>query len=170
MKILLTGVAGTGKSTIIKALQEKGIPAIDLHDVPGLFYWQDKKTKEKVEYTPVVSRDWFDTVDRFGDIDKLKEMLDQYTDVVMAGTASGNQKEIVSLFNKTILLQCNPDVIVHRMETRTNKSGYGKTKAEQEDNIEWQKEFDPQLISLGAIPISSECTLEEAVEKIIAQM
>lgn len=69
-----------------------------------------------------------------------------------------------------IPLQCDPKILVHRMETRVNKSGYGKTKAEQEDNIEWQKEFDPKLISLGAISISSECTLEEAVEKIIAEI
>jgi broad-specificity NMP kinase len=34
MKILITGIAGTGKSTIVKALNEKGIVSLDLHDVP----------------------------------------------------------------------------------------------------------------------------------------
>jgi broad-specificity NMP kinase len=43
MKILITGIAGTGKSTIVPALQERGITAIDLHDVPGLCFWQNKK-------------------------------------------------------------------------------------------------------------------------------
>ena len=170
MKTLITGVAGTGKSTIIKALQERGITAVDLHDVLDLFYWQDKTTKEKVEYKPVSSRDWFDTVDRFCDISKLQEILSAHDDIVVAGTASGNQSEILALFDKIIILQCDPKILVHRMETRVNKSGFGKTKAEQEDNIEWQKEFDPQLISLGAVSISSECTLDEAVEKIISEM
>jgi broad-specificity NMP kinase len=36
MKVLITGIAGTGKSTIIKELNKKGIDAIDLHDVPDL--------------------------------------------------------------------------------------------------------------------------------------
>ncbi len=170
MKILITGIAGTGKSTIIKALNKKNIVAIDLHDIPDLFFWQDKKTKEKVKYTPVHSREWFDTVDRFCDIDKLKDILNQHGDIILAGTASGNQAEYLPLFDKVILLQCDPKILVHRMETRVNKSGFGKTKAEQEDNIEWQKEFDPKLISQGAIPISSECALDEVVEKIIAQM
>lgn len=88
MKTLITGIAGTGKSTIVKALNERGVVAIDLHDVPDLFFWQDKATKEKVEYTPIHSRDWFDTVDRLCDIKKLKEMLDQHNDAVMAGTTS----------------------------------------------------------------------------------
>lgn len=168
MKTLITGIAGTGKSTIVKALNEEGISAIDLHDVPGLFFWQNKKTKEKVEYTPVVSREWFDTVDRLCNINRLKKMLDQYDDIIMAGTTSGsNQEEFLSLFDKVILLQSSPETLVHRLETRTNKSGYGKTKAEQEDNIEWQKEFDPQLLSYGAIPISTEGEIGYVIRKII---
>lgn len=168
MKTLITGIAGTGKSTIVKALNERNVVSVDLHDVPGLFFWQKKETKEKVEYSPVHSKEWFDTVDRLCDINKLKEMLDQYTDIVMAGTTSGgNQKEFLSLFDKVILLQSNPQTLIHRMKTRTNKSGYGKTEAEQEDNIEWQKEFDPKMLSYGAIPISTEGTIEDVVQKII---
>jgi broad-specificity NMP kinase len=166
MKTLLTGIAGTGKSTIAKALAERGIRAIDLHDVPGLFFWQDKKTKEKVEYTPVHNKGWFDTVDRICDIEKLKGLFDQYD--VMAGTTSGgNQKEFLALFDRIILLQADPDTLVYRMQTRINKSGYGKTKAEQEDNVEWQKEYDPLLISLGAIPVSTKGNLDEVVDRII---
>jgi broad-specificity NMP kinase len=168
MKVLLTGVSGTGKSTIIKALNEREVFSIDLHDVPGLFFWQDKKTKEKVEYASVTSREWFDTVDRLCDINKLKKIFDQYDDIVMAGTISSNdQQEFLSLFDKVILLQCNPETLIHRMETRTNKSGYGKTKAEQEDNIEWQKEFEPQLLSYGAIPVNPDEDLNNVVERII---
>jgi len=168
MKTLLTGIAGTGKSTIVKALNEKGIAAMDLHDVPGLFFWQDKKTGEKVEYTPGRSKEWFETVDRLCDTDRLKTMLGQYDDIVMAGTTSGsNQNDFLSLFDKIILLQADAQTLVQRMQTRTNKSGYGKSKGEQEDNIEWQKEYDPLLISLGAIPVSTEGNLDAVVSKII---
>ena len=168
MKTLITGIAGTGKSTIIKELNQRGIISLDLHDVPDLFFWQDKRTKTKVNYTPVHSRDWFDTVDRLCDINRLKEMFGQYDDIIMAGTTSGgNQKEFLSLFDKIILLQCDTQILIHRMETRTNKSGYGRTKAEQEDNVEWQKEYDPLLISRGAIPVNTEGDIDEVVEKVI---
>ncbi len=168
MKILLTGIAGTGKSTIVKALSERGIAAIDLHDVPDLFFWQNKVTKEKIEYTPGRPKEWFESVDRLCDIGKLKEILGQYTDIVAAGTTSGsNQKEFLSVFDKIILLQADPATLIQRMQTRTNKSGYGKSKGEQEDNIEWQKEYDPLLLSLGAIPVDTKGNLDDVVNKII---
>lgn len=169
MKTLITGIAGAGKSTIITELNKRGVDAVDLHDLPGLFFWQDKETKQRVEYSPVESRDWFDTVDRLCDIDRLKQLLEQYQDVVMAGTISGNnQKEFLFNFDKIILLQADPQTLIQRMQTRENKSGYGKTKAEQDDNIEWQKEFDPLLLSLGATPVSTEGELEKVVDRVIA--
>ncbi|MFA6601526.1 MAG: AAA family ATPase [Candidatus Paceibacterota bacterium] len=167
MKVLITGIAGTGKSTIVKALNDRGIESVDLHDIPGLCFWQDKATKRKVEYTPVHSRDWFETVNRLCDIDRLKVMLNQKQDIVMAGTAGDNQQEYLPLFDKVILLQCSPAELIHRMQSRTNKSGYGKSKAEQDDNIEWQKEFDPQVLSYGAVPINTERGLDEVVDEII---
>lgn len=171
MKTLLTGVAGTGKSTIVKKLNERGIFSIDLHDIPGLFFWQNKETKEKVQYTPGRPKEWFDTVDRLCDINKLKELLNQQASIVMAGTTGGsNQKEFLSVFDKVILLQANSDTIIYRMQTRTNKSGYGKTEAEQRDNIEWQKEFDQQIISNGAIPVSTEGAIDDVVKKIIEML
>ncbi len=168
MKALITGIAGTGKSTIARALNERGIPAMDLHDVPDLFVWQDKKTGKIVPYSPVHEQGWFDTVDRICNIDKLKELFAQRGDIVMSGSTSGsNQKEFFSQFDRIILLQADPLTIVHRMQTRTNKSGYGKTEAEQKDNIEWQEEYDSLLISLGAMPVSTEGGLDDAVNRII---
>ncbi|MFH0806135.1 MAG: AAA family ATPase [Candidatus Brennerbacteria bacterium] len=167
MKVLITGVAGTGKSAIVKALNERGIFSIDLHDVPDLCFWQDKKTKEKVEYAPVHSREWFDTVDRLCDLDQLKGILGQHDNIIVAGTASGNQTEYFPLFDKVILLQCDPKTLIYRLQTRTNKSGFGKTKAEQDDNTEWQKEFDPLVLSHGAIPVKTEGDLNKTVDKIL---
>jgi dephospho-CoA kinase len=167
MKILLTGVAGTGKSALAKELQKRGIAAVDLHDVPGMFFWQDKATKQKVEYAPGRSREWFNSVERYCNIDKLQEILNQHKSIVVAGTAGGNQAEYFTLFDKIILLHCSPEVIIHRMNTRTNKSGFGKAKSEQEDTIEWQKEFEPVVLSHGAIPLNTEGDIEKVVEKII---
>lgn len=167
--MLLTGIAGTGKSTIVEALKERGILAKDLHDIPGLFFWFDKKTQERVKYVPTDSREWFETVDRLCDMDQLKDLLAQQDDIIMAGTASGSQQDYIPLFDKVILLQANAETLIHRMQTRTNKSGYGKTKAEQDDNIEWQKEFDPVLISYGAIPVSTEGELSDVVDKIVKE-
>lgn len=168
MKTLITGVAGTGKSTIAKALREKGMVTVDFSDVLGMCFWEDEKTGEKVEYSPVHSREWFKTNKRVCDIEVLKGIINQQEDVVVTGVASGNIGAYIPLFDKVILLQCTPEDIVHRLATRDNPSGYRKTKTEQNDNVEWQKEFDPQLLSYGAIPVSTKGELKDVIDKIIA--
>ena len=167
MKILLTGVAGTGKSSITRELNKRGIAAIDLHGVKGLLYWRDKKTKERVPYSPGRPPEWFQSVERLCDIDMLKQMLAEHEDIFMAGTAGGNEDEYYPLFDKVILLQCDPQTLIHRMETRTNTSGFGKTKSEQDGTIEWQKSFDPHALSRGAIPVNTFGDIDSVVDKIL---
>lgn len=168
MKTLITGVAGTGKSTIAKALREKGFYSVDFSDVKDMCFWQDANTGERFEYLPIHSRDWFNNKKRICDIEILKGILAQQEDVIVAGVASGNAHEYMPLFDKVILLQCSPEDNVHRLETRDNPSGYGKTKTEQEDNLDWQKDFDPQLLSYGAIPVSTAGELDTVVNNIVA--
>ncbi len=166
MKTLITGVAGTGKSTIAKALRERGFCSVDFSDVKDMCFWQDA-SGERVEYAPIHSREWFNDKKRICDIKILKAILAQQEDVVVAGVASGNAHEYLPLFDKVILLQCSPEDNVHRLETRDNPSGYGKTKTEQEDNLEWKKEFDPELLAYGAVPVSTEGELSVVVGPII---
>lgn len=168
MKVLITGVSGTGKSTISKALRERGLTAIDFSDIRGMCFWKDLKTNEKVQYSPIQSPDWFENRDYFCDLDRLKEVLSQHENLIMTGVTSGNIAEYLPLFDKVILLQCQPETFTHRMATRV--AIFGKTQAERDDVIEWQKEFDPLLLSHGAIPINTEGELDDVVDKIVAQI
>ena len=132
MKILITGVAGTGKSTISKALNEKGISSIDFSDVPGLCYWQHKITKQ-LENPLVKNVEWLDAHERICDIKKLKEILNQRGDVIITGVANinianSNQGEYFDLFDKVLLLQCSPETIVKRMVLRKTRWGRNKTE------------------------------------------
>lgn len=168
MKILITGVSGTGKSTIAKALKERGINAIDFADIPNLCYWRDKTTKERVEYITSEDADLLNSRERVCDIDKMNEILNQYEDLIMTGVASNNQDEYFGLFDKVLLLQCNPETFVHRLKTRA--SVFGKTQTEQNFIVEWQKWFDPKLISQGAIPINTEDSFDQTLNKILSEI
>ena len=168
MKILITGVAGTGKSTISKALNSRGIVSIDFSDIPNLCYWHDKRTKEKIKYSPIKDLKWLDTHERICDMKKLRKILAKHKDLVITGIANGNQTEYLGLFDKVLLLRCNPKTLIHRMKTR--ETLWGKTKAEQDYTIKWQKEFDFQCLSNSAIPINTEGTVDAVVKKILAQI
>lgn len=167
MTVLLTGIAGTGKSTLTKNLNDKGIQAIDLHDIPGVFVWKNITTRETIEYHPSNPHTWFETADRVCDIERLEQVMNENPTAIFAGSTGGsNLREFLSKFDTVILLQCNPETIRHRMKTRTNKSGFGKTKEEQDDNIDWQREFDSELLSLGAIPVNTEGVIDDVIQKI----
>ena len=135
MKVFITGVAGTGKSTISKALNEKGIYSIDFSDHPEFRYWRDRNTKQKVAYAATNDRTWFDRNESVCYLEKLKEVLSQHENVVITGVATGT--EHLDLFDKVLLLQCRSETFIERMETRDRV--FGKTKEEQ-DKINLIKE------------------------------
>lgn len=166
MKVFITGVAGTGKSTIAKALNQRGITAVDFSDYPALRYWRHKITKERAEYSPNNSIAWFDEHECVCDLNELNKLFAQHENLVVAGVATGT--EALEFFDKIILLQCSPETIRHRMETRDRV--FGKKKEEQDNVIKWREEFDPMILSHGANPISTEGTLEGVVEKVIKEI
>ena len=168
MKVLITGVPGTGKSTISKALNERGVTSIDFSDVPDLCSWEDKITREKVLYTPTNDTKWLDLHERICDIEKLKGILTQYKNIVITGIANGNQTEYFSLFDKIFLLQCSPETVIRRMQTRDTL--WGKTEAEREYTLRWQRDFDSLCASYRVIPISTEGALSDVMDKIIARI
>lgn len=168
MRVLITGVTGTGKSTIAKTLNARDITALDFRDIKGLCAWYNKETGGKIDYTPINDPKWFTTHKRICDIQKLKETLDQYKDIVIAGIASGNQTEYLHLFDKVILLQCSREILISRMQTR--EARFGKTKVEQEHTADWQQKLDSLLLPYGAIPINTEGPLDIIVDKIVAQL
>lgn len=168
MKILITGVTGTGKSTISQALKDRNIFSVDFSEIPDLCVWRNKQTKDKVDYFPINDKIFFDLNERICDVKMLKEVLDKYEDIVVTGITKGNQTEYLSLFDKVILLQCSPETIIHRLETRT--APFGKTKVEQDFAMDWQKNFDPLLLSYGAMPINTEGNLDAVVNEIIEQI
>jgi dephospho-CoA kinase len=168
MKILLTGVAATGKSTIAKALQERGIKALDFKDIPELCYWRNKETKEKVPYSLSNQREFFTENERICDLEILKNFLDHHKDIVVTGVARGNQTGYLRLFDKVILLQCNPQTFLDRLQTR--EAPFGKTAVERDYVVDWQKELDPLLLAYGAIPVSTEGDLTSVVDALVKEL
>jgi len=166
MKVFITGVAGTGKSTIAKALTERGITTVDFSDYPALRYWRNKITKKKSDYSPNNDMSWFDDHECVCDLDELKKLFVQHENLVITGVATGT--EALGFFDKIILLQSSPETIRQRMETRNRV--FGKKKEEQDSVIAWRDEFDPMILSHEAIPISTEGALEEVVEKILTEI
>ena len=163
MKIFVTGVSGTGKTSIVRELIERGIAAFDMDD---LCHWEHKHTGKRAQWGVGQDEAWHDSHVWLCDIPALKKELEKADTVVIAGHAS-NQDDFFNLFNKFFVLRSTPETLVTRIMQREDND-WGKHPNEQRRILRWQKAYDPEMVAKGAIPIDVERPLKSVVEEIMS--
>ncbi len=165
----ITGVSGTGKTSIANLLNKKGFRAISIDETEGLCAWRHKTTGLKVDYEATLNKEFIDTHDWVCDIDILKEMMraSKNTAVYVLGCPS-NQNDILHLFDKIFLLQCAPEVFLKRIMERQDND-FGKDESAQRFILGWYQGFESELLTKGAIPIDASAALEHVAGEIIKQ-
>ncbi len=166
-KYYITGISGSGKSTIAKELSKKGFAYFDIDDVKDLCYWINKETQENVGN---IAGKGFDFVEKHRwvvNIEKMNELLSSYTEDLIVSGVCKNQEEFLDNFDKVFLLQCSEETFIHRLKTREDVR-FGKDLGHQQGVINWHKKFENNMQEKGAISISSEGEIDEVVNRILA--
>lgn len=166
-KIYITGVSGTGKSTLAEELTKRGVVSFDIDAVSELCHWRNRQTKQRAEYQYGIGKDWLEAHEWICDQHKLEELLaGQSGDVAVLGLAS-NQDDFLSMFEKVFLLRCKEETFLHRLSTRDGENQFAKDKSEQEHILSWYKEFEDSMLKSGAIAIDSEETIQQMADSIM---
>src|SRR5690349_14000559 len=98
MRMLITGISGTGKSTITRELAKRGFRAVDA-DCDQYSMWADAPDSEELGSSPVLpGRDWVWREDR------IRQLLDtpDTTDLILSGCAA-NMGLFLPMFQHVIL-------------------------------------------------------------------
>lgn len=157
-RILITGISGTGKSTVVAALAQRGYAAVDA-DLP--------------EYSEVVSVDE-DELTGLGDgkdwiwrAERIRALLDANDAplLFLSGT-SPNQGQFYDQFDAIILLTAPPDVIVQRLATRTTNP-FGKHPDEVARVLALQESIEPLLREGATHVIDTRLPLAQVVDRIL---
>ncbi|GGF48885.1 hypothetical protein GCM10010922_25960 [Microbacterium sorbitolivorans] len=119
-RILVTGMSGTGKSTVLAELATRGWRTID------------------TDYD-----DWTDGDGGLWDEARMLDLLTQEPDVVVSGT-SENQGQFYDRFEHVVLLSAPADVLIDRVRRRTNNP-YGRSEEEQQQIRSHVVEVEPLL-------------------------
>lgn len=122
-RVLVTGMSGTGKTTVLDELRRRGHLTVDT-DYGG---WE--------------------LPDGTWDEQRMHQLLASNADVVVSGTVE-NQGRFYDRFEHVVLLSAPLRVLVERVSTRTNNP-YGKT-AEQRAEIARYVETVEPLLRRGA--------------------
>jgi broad-specificity NMP kinase len=151
-RILITGMSGTGKSSVIEELSRLGYPAIDLDSDE----WCEWKTD--ADATP--ERQWRE--------DKVRALLQrEFGAPLFVSGCEANQGKFYPQFDYVVLLSAPLEVLLGRISIRTNNP-YGKSDAEREEIIQNVELVEPLLRSGCDLEIdTAQLTLQQVADKLI---
>lgn len=118
-RVLVTGMSGTGKTTVLDELRRRGHISVD------------------TDY------DNWQLPDGTWDERRMDQLLESNTDVVVSGTVD-NQGRFYDRFEHVVLLSVPLYVLVERVRSRTNNP-YGKTSEQRTEIAGYLDTVEPQL-------------------------
>jgi dephospho-CoA kinase len=164
-RVLLTGMSGTGKSTVIRELTARGYMAIDADD-DGWSHWVDMRTGLPVP-APAEGEYGWDKLDWVWHEERISRLLEREAGKVLflAGTAI-NQGKFHAQFDHILLLSAPVAVIVERLARRRNNP-YGSTPRALARVLEHLETVEPLLRRAAGHEIDTSAPLEEIVAEVL---
>jgi len=133
-------MSGTGKSTLLHALAERGHLTVDT-DYGG---WT--------------------LADGCWDAARMSDLLGREPDVVIAGTVD-NQGDFYDRFDHVVLLSAPVDILIERVSSRTTNP-YGRTAAEQAEIAYYVQTVEPLLRKTATIELDGQTSISELADAV----
>jgi dephospho-CoA kinase len=149
VKVLITGMSGTGKSSALRELGRRGFRTVDT-DVGDWSEWSD--TADGVVW-------------REDRIERLLQVTDSET-LYVSGCVS-NQGKFYDRFNVIVLLSAPLEVLIERISNRTTND-YGRQAGEAERIAADLQAFETRLRATCTHEIDATKRLDEVVEELVA--
>lgn len=156
-RILLTGMAGTGKSSALAELERRGYRVVDT-DEPG---WREYR-----EYAEPI--DELHRGEYLWDEEKMTELLDSDDGrSLVVGGGVRNQSKFYDRFDAVVLLSAPAEVMLERVARRTTND-YGKTDLERAEILADLAEIEPMLRQGCTHQVDAGRPLDDVVADLIA--
>jgi dephospho-CoA kinase len=158
-RVLLTGMSGTGKSTVIRALTARGYKAVDT-DADEWCEWVDIAVGSEPAGMSA-GPDWVWRADRMQQL-----LATDDADVLFVSGCKSNQGRFYRQFDHIILLSAPEVVMRERLATRTNNS-YGKDPAELAQILSYLTTVEPRLRAAASLEVDTRAPVDQVVETIL---
>lgn len=156
-RILITGMSGTGKSTLVAELAARGQRAIDL-DGDEWSAWAP------ADGNPTGAKPGHDWMWKEEPITRL--LAEEEGEVLFVSGCAPNMSKFLARFDYVVLLSAPAEVLLERIASRTNNA-YGKAPAEAAQVLANLREIEPQLRRIATCEIDATLPVEEVVTQLL---
>jgi dephospho-CoA kinase len=167
--IYISGVSATGKSTLLKALSQKGYETYDTDD-GNLASWYSKRTGKPTR-RPADAMDrtdkwyathrWMLSKERVETIAKGSEGR-----IVFMCGSTLSDIDVWDVFAKVICLTIDESTLKHRLLNRTSND-WGKIPAEFNHVLGWREPWEERNRKLGAVMVDATQPINDIVTAIL---
>src|ERR1700732_4607101 len=151
-RVLITGLSGTGKSSLISELASRGYKAIDTDWNPE---WE--KPPDSPEGSGWLWRE-----------DRIRALLEtEDAEILFVSACVENQRKFYHRFDEIVLLSVPAAVTIERLARRTNNP-YGKRPEEEAEVLAYRVTVEPLLRKSATIEIDSARPLSDVLDALIS--
>jgi len=167
--IYITGLSGSGKSTICEELKRRGYEA---HDADGESFnkWYNKETGKIAEgygKNKADTKEWhrkYSWNTSRVEVERLSK--NAKNKLVFLCGVSANEETVWDLFTKVICLSIDEATLRNRITTRTTNE-FGKEPYEFEMILEWHKNYLGDYLKKGVLVVNANRPLHTVVDDIL---
>jgi dephospho-CoA kinase len=159
--MLITGMSGTGKSSVIAELAMRGYKAVDA-DSAEYSEWVEVTGDTNSLGSPAWgARDWVWREER---VQALLSTED--ADLLFVSGCAANMGKFLPQFDHVVLLRAPAEVIAGRLATRTTNA-YGKRPEEVARTLELIETIEPRLRRVADHEIDTSASLDDVVATLL---
>jgi hypothetical protein len=167
--VWVTGVSGSGKSSVCEILRSQGRMAVDA-DWEGFSQWVHRGTGEPVQDPPYpVPEGWLDDfawMVRPEAVERLAAGLGSRVCFLCGGFE--NEVEVMPFFDRVVCLVVDESTLRDRLASRTTNA-FGRHPEELRAALSWRLAFDDQFRKCGAAIIDATQPLRVVSAQVAAE-
>jgi dephospho-CoA kinase len=149
MRVLVTGMSGTGKSSALAELEKRGYRVVDTD------------SRDWSEWVPG-AEEWLWREDRMAEL-----LAEDGEPALFVSGCMSNQVKFYDRFDAIVLLSAPAEVILERVGRRTTND-YGKTARERDLILTHLETIEPRLRATSTHELDASRPLAEVVDELIA--